>query len=96
MEQNAGRLDELDVDQPVVLVQNLRKVLEHVLLNQVVHEVPIELFGVDRVFGDVSNDLHHHLLVALGDHVHMLRIYIGWLPSLRGGRVHGCRQILRF
>ena len=69
LQEDARGLDQLDVDQPVVEVQNALKRLEHVLLDQVVQKVLVELLRVDGVLRDVPNDLHHHLLVALRDQV---------------------------
>ena len=69
MQEDARGLNQLDVDEAIVHIQNACKSLEHVLLNQVVQEVLVELFRVDGVLRDVSYDLHHHLLVALSDQV---------------------------
>ena len=43
LEKNACRLDQLNVDESVVLIEDAGKVLEDILLNHVIHEVFVEL-----------------------------------------------------
>ena len=62
-------MNQLDVDEPVVLIEDAGEVFEDILLNHVVHEVFVELLRVDCVLSNVAYDLHHHLLVALGNHI---------------------------
>ena len=62
-------MNELNVDKSVVLVEDAGEVFEDILLDHVVHKVFVELLGVDGVLGNVAYDLHHHLLVALGNHI---------------------------
>lgn len=68
LEQDACCLDQLNVDQSIVYVQDCCKAFENVLFDKVVKEVFVELLRVDCILGDVANDFHDHLLVALGDH----------------------------
>ena len=64
-------MNELQVDDPVVHLENELEVVEQILLNEGVHECAVETLGVDGVLGDVADHLHHEVLVALRDYAHM-------------------------
>jgi hypothetical protein len=64
LQENRGRLDQLNVDIPVVEIQNPYEMLHHVVLAKYVEVVAFVLLGEDHVLSQSPNNLNIEMLIA--------------------------------